>query len=331
MVFILCGWRDTTFAESCLGYNLSSSGGVTMSIFRQILKSITEKFIPQKDARDISEHPTRPLDAKALARALAGEGRRHVSSGFAMSIGPELTHPTNSLYLLMAQADGLNALPDFGIIGVAESGSTSDKKSDLSRVALSKVAYYLTQKAVLDFLELEGFENSTPLQNIVVGAMEFADQVIQEIHLIPEYSLTAGLIFAEIMILGHRGNTRAYHIDRHHIEWITNTELSEHGSVAPYGTSDMLPGVDICDEAEIGKISDIIVYSRPIPRDGYILLCTHGLWKNMSERDIHRIVLNRVDPNEACRALITEVNRIDPEQELSVLMLYFPPDFVPWR
>jgi len=33
MVFILCGWTDTSFAESCLAYMLSSSGGATMSIF----------------------------------------------------------------------------------------------------------------------------------------------------------------------------------------------------------------------------------------------------------------------------------------------------------
>jgi serine/threonine protein phosphatase PrpC len=302
-----------------------------MSVLRQIRKSIIGKFFPQKVARDFNEQPTRPLDANALARALAGEGRRHISSGFAMSTGTDPTHPANALYLLMAQADGLNALPDFGIIGVAESGSPNDKKSDLSNIALSKIAYHLTQKAVLDFLELEGFENSTPLQNIVVEAMEIADRVIQEEHPISEYSLTAGLIFAEIMILGHRGNTRAYHIDRHHIEWITTTELNGQGSVATHETSDMRPHAASHDETEIGKLSDTIVYSRPVPRDGYILLCTHGLWKNLSDRDIQRIVLNRVDPNEACQSLIAEAKRRDPDQELSILMLYFPPDFVPWR
>jgi serine/threonine protein phosphatase PrpC len=302
-----------------------------MSFLRKVFETIFEPFFPQKDVRSFDEQPTRPLDAEALARALAGEGRRHVATGIAKSVMPAMATPMNSIYLLMANSDGLNALPDFGIVGVAEDKSADRKKINLSGVALSKLANQLIQKAILDFLELEGFENLTPLQNIVVEAMNFADQYVLEKNPNVEYSLTAGLLFAEIIILGHRGRTCAYHIDRHHIERITDTKTNAKGSRAFSNPSEIQTGPINPDKGDVRNHEDIVVYSRPIPRDGYILLCSSGLWENLGEKDIHKIVLDREDPNDACRALISRAIEGGSDQELSALLLYFPPDFVPWR
>jgi serine/threonine protein phosphatase PrpC len=315
-----------------LGYNLFTIGGVVMSFLKQVLKNIFDPLFPQKDVRGFDEQPTRPLDAEALARALAGEGRRHVATGIAKSIMPAMAKSTNSIYLMMANSDGLNALPDFGIIGVAEHKSANRKKINLSGVALSTLANQLIQKAILDFLELEGFENLTPLQNIVVEAMNFTDQFILEKDPNVEYSLTAGLLFAEIIILGHRGSTRAYHIDRHHIERITDTELNVESSMATSNPSEVQTSpINTNRGVSIEGHEESIVYSRPVPRDGYILLCSSGLWKNLSEKEIHKIVLDREDPNDACRALASHIKEEESDQELSVLLLYFPPDYVPWR
>jgi serine/threonine protein phosphatase PrpC len=313
-----------------LGYNLFNNGGVAMSFFRQVGKGLLKKLFPRKDARAFNELPTRPLDSEALARALTGEGRRHVSTGYAKLTVPKTSQLTSSLYLLMAKSDGINALPDFGIVGVAESQSTDVMKVNLSKAALSAFAYHMTKKAVLDFLELEGFENSTPLQNIVVETMEITDQVIQGMNSGMEYSLTAGLILAEIMILGHRGSTRAYHIDRHHIERITAVDLTFDGPSVD-NSSESQRDNEESDELSKVDAGETIVYSRPVPRDGFILLCTSGLWKNMRERDIHRIVVGGTDPQDTCHTLISQVKDKNSLQELSVLLMHFPPDFGPWR
>jgi serine/threonine protein phosphatase PrpC len=302
-----------------------------MSFFRQIFREISRFFFPEKDTQNFSEQPTRPLDAKALAQALAGEGRRHISPGFAKSIVPSMSGPSNSLYLLLANSDGLNALPDFGIAGVAEYESSDRKKEKLSGIALSTLANQLIRDAVLDFLALEGFENQTPLQNIVGKAMNFTHQYMYEKFPDRDYSLTAGLIFAEIMILGHRGSTRAYHIDRHHIERITGVPFNAEATKTTSEPLEVQTSPMNADKNALKIPEDVIVYSRPVPRDGYVLLCTSGLWKHLSERDIHAIILEREAPHDACQALISRIKESDSDQELSILLLYFPPDFVPWR
>jgi serine/threonine protein phosphatase PrpC len=302
-----------------------------MSVIRQLLKGVYKKLLPKKDVRSFNEQPTRPLDAKALARALAGEGRRHVSTGCARLTLPENAKPKSSLYTLMAQSDGINALPDFGVVGVAECENPDVAKSNLSKVALSSLVYQITQNAILDFLEIEGFENSTPLQNIVVEAMDIADQVVCEKDPVGTYSLTAGLIFADIMILGHSGDSRAYQIDRHHIERITAIEINPDGLELNLDSSEEPLNAFKDGGVSKGTTNEVVVYSRPIPRDGYILLCTNGLWKSVSERDIHKIVVDQADPQEACQTFLTRVREMDSGQEFSVLLLYFPPDYGPWR
>jgi serine/threonine protein phosphatase PrpC len=292
-----------------------------------------DKLSPKQGVRTFSEHPTRPLDAEKLARALAGEGRHHISTGCARLVLSKSTDSKNSLYLLTAQSDGLNTLPDFGIVGVADNGPCESVDSNPSNVALSVFANQMTQKAVLDFLELDGFERSSPLQNMVFDAMAVADQAVSKSSPNVEYSLTAGLIFAEIMILGHIGNTRAYHIDRHHIERITVAEWKKENpssTTAKQQDGDHDTFSNSADQSGEGY-EGIMVYSRPVPRDGYILLSSGSLWKNISERDIHNIVLEGKDPQVGCQALISRTVKNGMNQDISILLLYFPPDFGPWR
>ena len=161
--------------------------------------------------------------------------------------------------------------------------------------------------------------------------MNIADQSVHEMSPGVDYSLTAGLIFAEIMILGHRGDTRAYHIDRHHIERITVAGWKRDASKVASNSVSAEQAIENKNSRAGGEPDQIIVYSRPIPRDGYILLCTGGLWKNMNERVIHDIVLRCDDPQEGCKALISHVKENSSQQGLSVILIHFPPDFGSWR
>jgi serine/threonine protein phosphatase PrpC len=303
-----------------------------MSVIRRLFRSLYEKIFLQKRERTFNEQPTRPLDAAALAKALAGEGRRHISTGRARYVLSDSTGSKETLYLLMAHSDGLHALPDFGMIGLAASVDTEVGKRNLSNVALTVFANQLTKKAILDFLELEGFEDTTPLQNMVADAANFADQTIYESNQGMGYSLTAGIIFAEILILGHRGNTCAYQIDRHHIERIT---IPDWNTVERYQTKHSQTKEGSISTEESGQPAEsygpFTIYSRPVPRDGYILLCSEGLWRNVSEKTIYDIVMREEEPQRSCDALIARVRKQNVIQNVSVILLYFPPDFGPWR
>jgi serine/threonine protein phosphatase PrpC len=295
-----------------------------MSFLHRLLKALYAKLFPEESRRTFSEQPTRPLDAAALARALAGEGRRHVSTGYARySAGVEDVNG-DSLYLLVGNSDGLKVLPDFGLACIADSEDTDEKGSGISQIALTTFSRQIIQTALLDLFELESYEETGSLQEMVADAMKATAEAIEEGNPGVEFSLTAGLIFAEIIILGHRGKSKAYHLDRHHIEMITVNGWRE--GEDDQGLVSSVGGVASEEEQE-----QIMVFARPVPRDGYIILCTEGVWRTIDDVGISKTVLDAEKPQEGCNSLVNQAKRIHPEENASAIILYFPPDFGSWR
>jgi hypothetical protein len=316
--------KGALFRRNGFGLQSFSSDGEAMSLFGQVVKALYVKLFPQESRRVFSEEPTRPLDTDTLARALAGEGRSHISTGYASTSPPGEVNARESLYVLVGNSDGLNVLPDFGIVCLTYSPETERKTSSSSQIALSVFSNQIIETAVLEFLELEGSGDVDPLQDLVVEAIKSAERAVANAEFEKEFSLAAGLIFGEIIILGHRGTIKAYHLDRHHIEMITV------GGWQGEDTEDKARSSEN-NSLSRDELDQIMVFSRPVPRDGYILICTEGLWKNMDHYEMRRIVMELEDPQKAVVALINKLEQLHPEQQASVILLYFPPDFGAWR
>ena len=73
------------------------------------------------------------------------------------------------------------------------------------------------------------------------------------------------------------------------------------------------------------------IFSRPVPRDGYILLTSAALAESLGDQNIHGIVYKLEDPQLACDALLLEAQRAGARRDISIILLYFPPDFGSWR
>ena len=125
------------------------------------------------------------------------------------------------------------------------------------------------------------------------------------------------------------GDSRAYLIQQDGIEQITR----DHSVVQRLIELDQL----LPEEAEtheqrnvlyraIGQNDDIEVdiLRRRLPSNSYILLCSDGLWGMVSDADIHNIVINTDDPQEACDKLIALGNTNGGTDNISVLVLKLP-------
>jgi len=316
--------KGALFRRNGFGLQSFSSDGEAMSLLGQVLKALYVKLFPGESRRVFSEEPTRPLDTDALARALAGEGRSHISTGYASYLPPGQVNARESLYVLVGNSDGLNVLPDFGIVCLTHSPGTERKGSSANQIALSVFSNQIIKTAILEFLGLEGYGDVEPLQDLVVEAIKSAEDAVANAELESEFSLAAGLIFGEIMILGHRGTIKAYHLDRHHVEIITVRSWEGEDTEDKARYSENIP-------LSRDELDPIMVFSRPVPRDGYILICTEGLWKNIDRYEMRRIVMESGDPQKAVMAFINNMEKLHPEQEASIILLYFPPDFGAWR
>jgi len=296
-----------------------------MSFIDRLSRRIRRALGPRQK-KIYSDEKTIPLSSKLLAQALSGEGRRHITMGFGISSEDSRSSDQVSLYTLLGNSDGHNVLPDFGLIGVAE-GNGSRTNPKISDLAIKVFSEWIIRGAINNLLALDSGGDTLPFQDAVKSgfsvALEAVTRLDENVHL----SMTAGFLFAEIIILGHRGNTRAYIIDRTHIEQITPHPTDKATSK---GSGNKLADQE-SNSNHVNEDQNSHIFSRPVPRDGYILLTSAALSDSLGDEDIQGIVNKLKDPQLACDALLLEAERAGARRDISIILLYFPPDFGSWR
>ncbi len=301
-----------------------------MNFFKRLFQKAEDSLQSIENSKPISEELTRPMNALSLARALQGEGRHHAAVAMDLLQDRKRGKRKTSLFSLVGNYDGLISLPDFAILGVADSGQQV-LGSDRNQMALSSFCQHLTRIAILDLLSPDSFEEGTSLQNAVMDAYQVASHTVYCADASSDFSMTVGLIFAEMVILAHRGTTRAYHIDHHHIERITFGNYPSHGSKEGFNDArDNTSNISKGGGDSRPEFDQIVVYSRPVPRDGYLMLCTDGLWKKVEEKVIYQVVSSVGDVHKCCHDLLSCIRNPKSEEEVGVVLMYFPPDFGLW-
>lgn len=297
-----------------------------MNLIERIRRLLSPSTTPATPRRPSDEAMTLPMTSQQLARALAGEGRRHV--GLGSGIGDDAEDV--ALFTLIGNSDGHNVLPDFSLVGVADGAAKDEGSPKASDLALKAFSQYVIRTAVLDLLALDSSGDTAPFQDAVLSGFKSAQKAVAEFYPRLELSMTAGLMFSEIAILGHVGSTRAYVVDRHHVEQITrDSGMDSASNGKPSRGVDT--AVDASGVASFGANLEVSIFSRPVPRGGYILLSSSGLNPLMSGNSVLETFIELEDPQAVSDSLIAQAEELPHDRDLSVVILYFPPDFGSWR
>lgn len=251
------------------------------------------------------EAQTQPLDAMALARALKAEGRRHLANGTLNYVQGEDDSSADAHYVLIGNSDGLNAIPDFSVFGVAE---TSRGEKDAARVALHAFAHSVLSNTVLNLLAVEGAAEERSFEQAVESGFVSAQGLMDLRYPGDEWSMCAGIMFADVMVIGRIGELHPIFLDRTRI-----------GALKDEGHNGSMIG------------DEVSFISHPVPRDAYLLLGTQGLFKALSNEQIQSKVLNAEGPQAACDALKQGLEKEDEVQRGAAVLFYFPLDFDAWR
>lgn len=297
-----------------------------MNLLERIRSLLSPTPSPAQPRRPSDEAMTIPMTSQQLARALAGEGRRHVGLGTGLGERAERT----ALFTMIGNSDGHNVLPDFSLIGVADGVAKNDRGPKASDLAMKAFSEYMIRNAVLDLLALDSTGDTAPFQDAVVAGFKAAQEAVAKVHPEPSLSITAGIMFSEIVILGHTGTTRAYIVDRHHVEQITRDSGLDTGANGNQARN-VDTAVNASGVASFGKDLEVSIFSRPVPRGGYILLSSSGLNPLLGGNNLLNTFIELEDPQAVSDRLIAKADEAGQSQDLCVVVLYFPPDFGSWR
>jgi protein phosphatase len=249
--------------------------------------------------------------------------------GCGQSAGLQRDHNEDTIFFMSSLlADGVNDLP-FGLCVVADGMGGHLNGEVASGVAARTVARILINKVYSHLLEI----NPDPMDESLQETIEHAVNEVQKSVL--RYApgggttLTIALLLGEQVTIAHVGDSRAYFIypdgriqrlTKDHslvqrmvdLEEITEAEAKNH------------PHRNVLLKA-IGQSEPVYpdVQTHQIPKFGYLMLCSDGLWGVITEADIYRFISSSNDPAVACKEMVNAANEHGGPDNISVILVKF--------
>ncbi|MGD2252365.1 MAG: protein phosphatase 2C domain-containing protein [Anaerolineales bacterium] len=285
----------------------------------------TKEGIP----RDASSRSTRRLQTKRKRWSSAMSP--HILVGSGQSAGIERNHNEDAYLTLVGTSAGDPGMPDFGVFAVADGMGGHRSGEVASAVSVRVVAQRLAEETLPSLLDYQAKGETTPLLEIVRQSIEGANQDVVECAPGSGTTLTVALLLGGQLTIGHVGDSRAYII----VDGKTNIITRDHSFVERMRELGRLTPEEAASHPQrnvlyraIGQGAnlEVDVFTCPAPKDGYLLICSDGLWGVVSDEEISRTIAKFPYPQVACHKLIQAANRAGGPDNISVVLVYFPPD-----
>jgi len=289
-----------------------------------------KRFFAKSKPAVVEGVKTAPLDPRALHTSTELPLAQRLILGMAQSAGMERTHNEDALFALLGASAGEEAMPEFGLFIVADGMGGHRSGEMASSISTRTVAHRLTRDALLRMMEGDNRAEMPPLQDVVRTALEEANQLVVERVPGGGTTLTVAVLLGQQITFGHVGDSRAYLIRPDQTKVITRDHslvkrLEELGQLTPE-EAELHPQRNVLYRA-IGQGAnlEVDVLSLPVTYGSHLMLCSDGLWGVISDKEIERIVLTASDPQSACDKLVAAANAAGGPDNITALIVYFPP------
>ncbi|MBL8162162.1 MAG: tetratricopeptide repeat protein [Anaerolineae bacterium] len=276
-------------------------------------------MIPDGVTRGLPVEPAIALEQKLL------------TYGQATDVGMVRSNNQDAIASLVASNRSDNPRPDFGLFIVADGmgGHLDGEKASalvaqmLETEVVSQIYLPLNRAATDD-------SDTPPISESLVTAVQKVDTALKQAVPDGGCTLTAAILVGNLMFVAHVGDTRLYLINDSGIEQLTRDHtlvqrLVELGQITPEEAKDH-PKRNVVYRA-LGQNDELEVDTlmRRLPPRAQILVCSDGLWGNVSDVELREIVRNpSLSPQEACNKLVALANERGGSDNISVIVVQMP-------
>jgi len=270
---------------------------------------------------------TAPLDPAAIdGTALSN----YILVGSSNSTGVERAHNEDALFSMFGTAYGENAVPNFGLFVVADGMGGHRSGEVAAALSARTVAHRLSLDPLLELFEPNGTADSRPIQELVRQALQDANKSV--VNKVPGggTTLTAALVLGNQMTIGHVGDSRAYILTQHKAKVVTRdhslvNRLVELGQITEAEAA-VHPQRNVLYKAVgQGANLEVDVETHPVPNNGFLFICSDGLWGVVPDEEIQRIAWGADHPQAACDELVRAANAAGGPDNITAVLVYFPP------
>lgn len=275
----------------------------------------------------IDTAPLDPAMVELVEKVALEKGR--ILVGTAQSTGLERSHNEDTLFVMKGNSEGEGSLPDFGLFIVADGMGGHRAGEVASAISVRKVAHRITKDTILHLFDEQNSAEIPPIQDMVRQALELANDAVVERVPGGGTTLTVALLLGNYLTIGHVGDSRAYIISDNGSKAITRDHslverLRELGQLSEDEAASHPQRNVLYRAIGQGTILEVDVVSHPIPSNGYMLICSDGLWGVVDEDDIQSIILKSSHPQVACEQLIQAANAAGGPDNITAVLVQFP-------
>lgn len=233
-----------------------------------------------------------------------------IATAYRSVVGAVRQRNEDSCLVVSTGAGGHYTLLPFGLFIVADGMGGHANGHIASKMASRVVAHHVLEKIYLPLLQEGGGVNQTPIQEVMVNAVQAANSAVYGVD--PEAdsgtTLTAALLLGRRLHIAHVGDSRLYLFVDGVLEPVTNDHtlvqrLQDVGQPADDATMAQIRHVVL---RAVGQVEEIEVdtYMRLLPKQGKLLLCSDGLCGLVADEEIQEIMAQDITEQEIVEELV---------------------------
>ena len=276
-----------------------------------------------------SDLPTQPNSSQTNNASLLNTSNipPQFTVGLVNSIGLQREHNEDALFAMTTYLISNNSSLPFGLYIIADGMGGHLHGEKASEVAVHAMAIGVISKLLPSIQDAPIGNPSDTVQDIMKEGVQASHQAIIEQAPGGGSTLTGILLLGDQMTIAHIGDSSAYAIDAQGTVNLLTTDHSLVKRLVELGqiTSDeaaIHPQRNVLYRA-LGQAEmvDADLINASIPRSGYLVLCSDGLWGLVPDDEIANIISSASSPQSASQSLLEAANDAGGPDNISVIII----------
>lgn len=274
-----------------------------------------------------AELPTEPYKPGNMVSPTNSNSSNPMQIGIGSSIGKQRTHNEDALFAMSTILVSNQVVVPFGLYIVADGMGGHEHGEIASELAVQAMVSRVLPELTPNALGLTPRISERQLQEVMSDGVQNAHNAIQKHASGGGSTLTSLLVLDKTVTIAHIGDSRAYHFDQGNTAHVLTTDhslvkrLEDLGQISPDEAA-IHPQRNVLYRA-LGQVEQVNpdIISTSLPTDGYLVVCSDGLWGVISDQDISDIIQSTPDPQQASQMLIDAANAAGGPDNISVIII----------
>lgn len=299
-------------------------------MFRKILQTIKEITTPQETPTQ-TENEALQVEEKPFPETKTVKHKTYqLNVGHGQSVGRQRNHNEDAFFTLTSMLAYNDTELPIGFYIVADGMGGHQNGEIASELAIRSIVEHVFHEILTPLLSLNPQPQDSSFQEVFHTGIEQANSEIVRNSYGGGTTVTTVLIIGEQMIIAHVGDSRVYAVDTAgKLDPLTRDHslvkrLQELGQISSEEAA-IHPQRNVLYRAlGQGEPFEPEIMSMKRPDEGYLLICSDGLWSIVEGGKISEIIVNSPSPQEAVNRLIDAANEAGGPDNISVILVDLP-------